>query len=111
MTWSRSPKKSNHRSPCMNVVGLDLNSTRARAVHGPAGGKPRPIALDGAQSELPLALSLEGRQPEVGRAGLALCRRLPHLAVLDFLPYLGDRRDWAAGRHRLDAGRALALVL
>jgi hypothetical protein len=64
----------------------------------------------GGEAELPLALSLEGRTPEVGRAGLALCRRAPHLACTDFLPYLGERREWSAGRHRLDPAQALALV-
>src|SRR5207248_2514377 len=29
---------------------------------------------------------------------------------LDFLAHLGGPREWAAGRHRLDAGRAAALV-
>src|SRR5438093_3576231 len=95
----------------MSVVGLDLNATRTRAVQGPSGGLPRPVALDGAHSDLPLAISLEGRHPEVGRAGLALCRRLPYLAVLDFLPYIGERREWTAGRHHLDAARAFTLVV
>jgi hypothetical protein len=94
----------------MKLAGLDLNATRLRAVQGSAGAPPRPLALDGAHRDLPVALSLEGRHPEVGRPGLALCRRLPHLACLNILPYLGDRREWIAGRHRLDAARALTLV-
>jgi hypothetical protein len=94
----------------MTLMGLDLNSSRGRAVCGSAG-LPRPMALDGADRELPLAISLERRRPEVGRAGLQLCRRSPHLACLDFLPHLGEPRQWKAGRHRLDAAKALALVL
>jgi hypothetical protein len=39
-----------------------------------------------------------------------LCRRSPHLACLDFLPYLGDDRLWDGGRHRLDAAGAFAFV-
>jgi hypothetical protein len=35
---------------------------------------------------------------------------LPHLACLDFLPYLATDRTWSAGRHRLDAVQALDLV-
>jgi hypothetical protein len=57
-----------------------------------------------------MALSLEYRRPEVGRAGLALCRRSPHLACMDFLASLGEKRQWGTGRRRLDADRALALV-
>jgi hypothetical protein len=92
------------------LIGLDLNAIRVRAVGGAAGALPQTLALDAEQAELPLAVSLEGRQPAVGRAGLGLCRRLPHLACLDFLAHLGSGREWAAGRHRLRAADALALV-
>jgi hypothetical protein len=93
----------------MSLIGLDLNATRARAAHGPAQ-HPAALRLEGEHLELPLALSLEGRHPAVGRAGVALCRRMPPFACLGFLPHLGTPRTWAAGRHRLDAGRALGLV-
>src|SRR5262249_37290152 len=86
-----------------------LNATRARAVTGEAG-VPQPLALDGPDGELPMALSLEDRQPVVGRAGVALCRRLPHLTCSDFLAHLGQTKQWTAGRHRLDAAGALSLV-
>jgi hypothetical protein len=95
----------------MSLVGLDLNDTCARGVSGPAGMPPLPLHLDGKRAELPLALSLEGRTPVVGRVGLRLCRRLPHLACLDFLAQLGGPALWTAGRHRLDAAGALTLVL
>jgi hypothetical protein len=95
----------------MTLIGLDLNASRVRAVSGPAGAPPRLLALDGL-AELPLALSLENRrQVQVGAAGLALSRRLPHMACVNFLPWLGEKRQWNAGRHRLDAGQALSLVL
>jgi hypothetical protein len=94
----------------MSVIGLDLNATRARAVHGPASQVPVALRLEGEHFDFPVALSLEGRHAVAGRAGATLCRRLPHLACLDFLPYLGDARAWTAGRLRLDAGRALGLV-
>jgi hypothetical protein len=58
-----------------------------------------------------MVLSLEGRRPEVGRAGASLCRQAPHLICQDFLAALGERREWVAGRHRLDAAKALTLVL
>src|SRR5437762_178242 len=92
------------------LVGLDLNANRARAVTGPAGYAPTTLALDGAHAELPLALSLEKRTAEVGRAGLALCRRLPHLACLHFLAQVGEAKQWKVGRHKLDAAKALTHV-
>jgi hypothetical protein len=91
------------------VIGLDLNAGRARAAQAAPGRVTELVPLAG-EAELPLALSLEGRSPEVGRAGLALVRRAPHLACANFLPLLGERRHWSAGRHRLDAAQALALV-
>ncbi|MGH7169734.1 MAG: FHA domain-containing protein [Gemmataceae bacterium] len=98
----------------MTLIGLDLNATRGRAIQGEHHGSgphiPLALPLDGNERELPLALSLEERQPRVGRAGAGLCRRSPHLACLDFLPYLGDDRTWNNGRHRLDAASAFALV-
>lgn len=95
----------------MSLVGLDLNASRARAVTGPALQKVALLRLEGEQIELPLALSLEEKQPRVGHAGLALTRARPHLACLDFLPYLGAGRIWTGGVHRLDADRAVELVL
>jgi len=98
----------------MPLIGLDLNATRARAIQGENLGSgphvPLGLPLEGNERELPLAVSLEERQPCVGRAGAGLCRRSPHLACMDFLPYLGEDRLWAGGRHRLDAATALALI-
>jgi hypothetical protein len=94
----------------MTLVGLDLDATRARAVHGPASSTAAVLRLAEPHAELPLAVSLQGRQPQVGGAALALCRRLPDCACLDFLPHLGRPRVWSAGRHCLDAERALSLA-
>jgi molecular chaperone DnaK (HSP70) len=108
-SWSRS--KSEQPAGAGAVVGLDLTATRARAAYGPAAGAaPRGLPLDDPHPDLPLVVSLERRQPEVGRPAVGLLRRLPHLAVADFLPELGRDRTWAAGRHRLDAIAALLLV-
>jgi hypothetical protein len=105
--WSRKPAAVEARA----VVGLDLNAGRARAVYGPAAGAtPRPLPLDDPHPDLPLAVSLERRSPEVGRAGSGLVRRLPHLVCRDFLPALGHAREWRAGRHRLDPASATRLV-
>jgi hypothetical protein len=92
------------------LIGLDLNATRVRAVAGPAG-VPEGLSLDARHPDLPVGVSLEGRAPEVGRAATGLCRRMPHLACVDFLADLGGPRLWGAGRHRLTADTALALVL
>jgi hypothetical protein len=93
------------------VVGVDLNATCARAVRGPAQVVPGSLALDGAHEDLPLVLGLDGRQVQVGRAGSSLCRQAPHLVCQDFLAALGERREWRAGRHRLDPLKASAVVL
>jgi hypothetical protein len=92
------------------LIGLDLNATRARAVCGPTAQVASPLSLEGADLELPVAVSLEERVPAVGRPGAALSRRQPDLACLDFLPQLGGARVWSARRLRIDAAGALALV-
>ena len=76
-----------------------------RAVHGTGLGPPGGLDLEDGRRDLPLAVSLAERAPVVGAAGAGLRRKAPHLACLDFLPALGQPREWAAGRHRLDAGR------
>ncbi|MFN4261067.1 MAG: Hsp70 family protein [Gemmataceae bacterium] len=94
----------------MTLAGIDLNATRVRAVSGPAACPPRALPLHDTAEDLPLVVSLEGKRPEVGRAGVALTRRLPHLACGNYLSYLGQPREWVAGRHRLSAAKALQLV-
>ncbi|MFO0810664.1 MAG: hypothetical protein U0746_18710 [Gemmataceae bacterium] len=88
-----------------------LTPAAARAAHGPAGdAAPRPLKLDPPHDELPMAVSLEKRTPEVGHAALALARKLPHLTAPAFLAALGQPRDWRAGRVRIDATGATALA-
>lgn len=93
------------------VLALDINASRVRAVGGTVGEPPAICSLDGKHEDLPLAVSLQGRTPEVGRAGLALARRSPHLACLHFLPELGRPRRWGSERHHLSADQAFDLVL
>ena len=50
----------------MTLIGMDLNATRARAVAGPRSQTLALLALDGDRVEMPLALSLEERTPQVG---------------------------------------------
>ncbi len=94
----------------MSLIGFDLNATRIRAAHGPAQNLPAPLLLDHERRDLPLALNLGGRVPEVGRVGSTLCRRAPHLACFDYLSHINQPRTWSAGKHQLDAGQALGHV-
>jgi hypothetical protein len=111
MAWTNWSRKPAAAAESRAAVGLDLNAGRARAVAGPAAGvTPRVLPLDDPHPDLPLAVSLEHRSPEVGRAGLDLVRRLPHAVCRDFLPFLGQAREWRAGRHRLDPAAATRLV-
>ncbi len=93
------------------LVGLDLNSSRARAVAGSADAPPQTLPLDAPFEELPAWLNLEGRKVEVGRSGAAVCRRLPHLAVSGFLAQLGGRKRWSGDFQALDASDATRLLL
>ena len=99
----------------MNVLGLDLNASRLRAVAAPTGQFPLLLPLCPPLADFPLAISLEGRAPEAGPAGEHLRRRLPHLACHNFLPHLAEPaatgRKWVAERFSLDSEQALALVL
>ncbi|MCS6850229.1 MAG: hypothetical protein NZ700_03550 [Gemmataceae bacterium] len=97
-------------------AGLDLNATRVVGVLGAAVGgmSPKPVTLAEGDTELPLIISLAGRRPEVGRAGLERCRLAPHEVCALFLPEVNDppgQRIWAHGRHRLNASQAMLLVL
>ena len=93
------------KQPVMGWTSMRGVSGRWRLLRG----SPALLSLAG-EAELLLAVSLEARTLEVGRAGLLLGRRAPHLACTGFLPFLGQDREWSAGRHRLDAAQALALI-
>ena len=73
MLWSRKPAPVHDRT---RAVGIDLTASRALAEA--VGGKSRELLLDGAEAELPLFVACDRRVPEVGHAGLGLCRRAPH---------------------------------
>jgi hypothetical protein len=99
----------------MNVLGLDLNASRLRAVSAPTCEFPVLLPLCPPLAEFPMAISLEGRAPEAGPAGERLRRRFPHLACYNFLPHLaeptGAGRKWQGARFSLDSEQALGLVL
>src|SRR5262245_60017522 len=91
----------------MTLIAADVNTSRIRVLQGTSPREGRLVLREGHEADLPLALSLEGRTPAVGRAGLALCRRSPHLTCSGFLPHLGENREWAGPRSRVDATQAL----
>jgi hypothetical protein len=94
----------------MTLVGLELNSSRARAVQGTPSVPPAPLALEDNRPELPMALNLENRALESGHHAVGMCRKSPHFSCMEFLPHLGGERTWSAGRHRLDALRAFSTI-
>lgn len=110
MVWALKSQPARKPDAQSLLVGLDLNSTRARGVQGANPVVTQGLPLDGSYLDLPMILSLQGRKPQVGRAGTALCRQSPHLTCSNFLPYLGEQRTWSVGRHRLDSSRALQHV-
>ncbi|MCI0702205.1 MAG: hypothetical protein L0241_14070 [Planctomycetia bacterium] len=106
MLWSRKPAPVHERS---RAVGIDLTASRVLAV-GVSSGKARTVALDEPGAELLLYIAGDRRALAIGRAGYALCRKLPHLVCSNFLSALGQAREWRIGRHTLTAESALALV-
>lgn len=107
MLWFRKPTPVHEKS---RVVGIDLTASRARAV-AVAAGKARALPLDAGGDDLPLFVALDRRAPEVGRVGFALCRKTPHAVCSNFLPALGQSREWRNGRHVLTPEAALDLTL
>lgn len=107
MLWSRKSPSVHDRT---RIVGLDVNASRFRGV-SVGGGKYRALAFDDPAEELALVLTGERRTAEIGRAGVALCRRLPHLVCSNFLPSLARPQEWRAGRHTFTAEAAFGLAL
>lgn len=89
------------------LLGVDMTASRVRALAA-AGGHANPVSLEESQDELPLFINLERRSPEVGRAGYAICRTLPHLVCSNYLPQLGQAREWRGTRISLTPETAVA---
>ena len=106
MLWSRKPAPPPDRS---RVVGLDLDASRARAV-AVGGGAVRPVPLDGPADDLALVIAGDRRSPDVGRAGVALLRKLPHATGTAYLPLVAHPAEVRAGRHALTPEAALELT-
>jgi hypothetical protein len=107
MLWSRRATPTHDKA---RHAGVDLTSSRARAV-SVGVGKTRTLLLDDPSEDLPLFVALDRRAAEVGRAGYTICRKTPHAACSNFLPALGQPREWRNGRHTLTPESALELAL
>ncbi len=88
------------------LVGIDMTSTRVRAL-AVAGGHSNLIPLDSSIDELFLFINLEPRIPEIGLSGHRIIRKHPHLVCTNFLPQLGQTREWRGSRVRLTPESAL----
>lgn len=106
LNWKRQTTADDAVSGCR---GLDLTSSRARAAMD-GTERNRLLPLDGPNADLPLAIGLESRRPEIGRFPLGLIRKLPHAVCSGYLASIGQAREWKHGRHRLDALSALGLL-
>lgn len=107
MPWGRRTGPGDDR---VGYIGLDLTASRVRGVRL-AGGQARPLTLNDPDDDLRLFIALDGRTPQVGWAGYANCRRSPYAVCANFLPALGEARQWRTGRHRLTPEAALNLTL
>jgi hypothetical protein len=106
MLWSRKSTSAHDKA---RHVGIDVTASRLRAV-SIGMGKVQPLVLDEPHEDLPLFIALDKRVPEVGRAGYALVRKMPHAVCSNFLPALTQTREWRNGRHALTAEAALELA-
>jgi hypothetical protein len=110
MAWVNWTRKAEGAGDARGPLGVDLNAGRARAAHGRAA-RNKPFLLDDPHLDLPLAISLDKRTPELGRAALTACRKLPHTICAGYLPCLGQSTEWTAGRQSLTADGAVVLAL
>lgn len=109
MAWVNWTRKPQDASADRGPLGIDLNAGRARAAHG-RPGRNKLFPLDDPRPDLLFGISLDKRVPEVGPAAAAVSRKLPHAICTGYLPYLGQPREWKAGRLSLTADAALGLA-
>ncbi len=110
INWSSRKSAEPPRREPAHLFGLDLDATRARLV-ALRNGQIRLVPLEPPHGELALAISMEGRTLSVGQVGVAVTRRLPHLACQGYLGHLGAPLEWKAARHRFDAATATQTLL
>ncbi|WP_020471283.1 hypothetical protein [Zavarzinella formosa] len=107
VNWSRKPADGNDDR---GALGADLNAGRVRATYGRAS-RNKLFLLEDPHIDLPLAISLEKRTPDVGRAALAVSRKLPHTMCVNYLPQLGQVFEWKHARQTYNADGLVSLAL
>ena len=109
--FRRTPRKpADAPADRFRLVGVDLTATRLRAV-SVGTGHLRPLVLDEPNEELPLFVTLDRREADLGHAGLAVCRLTPHAVCSNFLPLLRTPHEWRGDRRSHTPESALAECL
>lgn len=109
MSWVKWSRKATDAVVDQRPLGVDYNAERARAVQSRTA-KHKTVMLDDPHSDLALAINLDTRTPEVGRAAWGMLRKLPHLTCTGYLPFLNQPQEWKSPRHTLTADTALPLA-
>lgn len=104
--FGQSKKAAPQSGERTKLLGLDVTSSRIRAI-AVAGGHTNPVPLDSEIDELALFINLEPRTPIIGRTGYSIARKHPHLVCTNFLPQLGQAREWRGSRVTLSPESAL----
>lgn len=110
MAWVNWSRKSSETNQDRGLLGVDLNAGRARATYGKAS-RNKIYLLDDPATDLSLTISLDKRTPELGRAALAIARKLPHTLCQNYLPQIGQPFEWKHGRHALNADGLISVTL
>lgn len=104
--FGQSKRPASQSGERTKLLGLDVTASRIRAI-AVAGGHMNPVTLDSQFDELALFINLEPRTPAVGRSGYAIARKHPHLVCTNYLPQLGQAREWRGSRATLTPESAL----
>ena len=103
-------KKSTPRGERSRYVGIDLSSTRMRAIAA-GDGRTRALALDGDFEDLPMTVTLDRRTAEVGRTALDMLRKSPHSVCSNYLALVGRTHEWRGPKLTLKPETAVQLSL
>ena len=110
MAWVNWTRKTPEGNQDRGSLGADLNAGRVRATYGKAS-RNKLFLLDDPHTDLPLAINLDKRTPDVGRPALAMSRKLPHAMCVNYLPQLGQQFEWKHARQTHTADSLVSLAL